>query len=705
MSVSMLPGMGTKRSRRDFLKLAGASAALPLLPACIRDAVETPLDAGDSPDAPPRVGSIMDVQHVVILMQENRSFDHYLGTLRGVRGFDDPRPIGIPAGRTVWQQPKIGSGFTLPFHLDTETTSAQCLSDLDHSWKGTHALWKDYDAWVRVKGNNCMGHFTRADLPFYHALADAFTVCDAYYCSHHGPTNPNRMHLFTGTSGLSVGDLGPQAVNNADDGNWTADMSRDDPNFAGHAWTTYAERLQSAGVSWRVYQEYDNYGDNSLPWFAAFRGLSLDSELYQRGRAWVDGSEAGNAYTSKGEHMLAAFAKDVAEGTLPSVSWLVTPYIMSEHPAAPPGYGEGLAAQLLAALVANPAVWSRTVFIINYDENGGFFDHVPPPLPPLNAGMGQSTVDVSTEDYNGVPVGLGVRVPMFVVSPWSKGGYVCSEVFDHTSVLRFLEARFGVAEPNISAWRRAVTGDLTSCFDFAGADDAWPELPAAPSVEQVDDSCRLADPVAPGQQTQPRQEPGMRPARALPYQLGVSGRIEAASGRYWLDLGNAGAAGAGLTVYAANRTDGPWYYTLGASTELSDYWSVVANSGGIYDLAVHGPNGFLRVFQGDLALATSGANPEVGVSYDGDQLTLRFTNTGTAPCSLTVRANLYRTDERVVALAAGAEATETWPIAESHHWYDLSVTSDVDAGYLRRIAGHVETGAPSTSDPAIGATV
>src|SRR5687768_12935343 len=155
--------MGTNRSRRDFLKLA---AALPWMPACIRDAVETPLDAGISPDAPPLAGSIMDVQHVVILMQENRSFDHYLGTLRGVRGFDDPRPIGLPGGRTVWQQPRSGTGFVLPFRLDTATTSAQCLSDLDHSWKGSHATWKDYDAWVQVKGNNCMGHFTRADLPF-----------------------------------------------------------------------------------------------------------------------------------------------------------------------------------------------------------------------------------------------------------------------------------------------------------------------------------------------------------------------------------------------------------------------------------------------------------------------------------------------------------------------------------------------------------
>jgi len=702
--------MASNKSRRDFLKLAGASAALPLVPGCIRKALDTPAATDAGVDADGSVtGSIMDVEHVVILMQENRSFDHYLGTLRGVRGFDDPRPISLPDGRTVWHQPGTSTEFVLPFHLDTETTAAQCLADLDHSWKGSHTRWKDYNAWISAKGPMCMGHFTRADLPFYHALADAFTVCDAYYCSQHSPTNPNRMHLFAGTSGLTVGDLGAQAVNNADDGNWTADMSRDDSSFVGHHWTTYAERLQAAGISWRVYQEYDNYGDNSLPWFANFRNLDTGSELYQRGRAWVPGSTAANAYTSRGEHLVAEFARDVLAGTLPAVSWLVPPYIMSEHPEAPPGYGESLAARLLEALVANPAVWSRTVFIINYDENGGFFDHVPPPLPAITASLGKSTVDTSTEDYNGVPVGLGIRVPMFVVSPWSKGGWVCSEVFDHTSVLRFLEARFGVAEPNIGAWRRTVAGDLTSCFDFVDPNSAWPGLPdTQSSIADADQSCMLASPQVPGEQSLPRQEPGTRPARALPYRLQVAGRIEASSGRYWLDFGNSGAAGAALTVYARNRSDGPWFYTVGAGMELSDYWSAVQNTDGIYDLAVHGPNGFLRVFQGDLAaaIAPGGANPEVDVEYDvpGDRLVLQFTNQGAAPCRLTLRANLYSSEPaRIVELAAGGQASESWPVADSQHWYDFSVTSDVDAGYLRRIAGHVETGLPSTSDPAIGA--
>ncbi|MGO4774543.1 alkaline phosphatase family protein, partial [Lysobacter sp. 2RAB21] len=386
----------TSQDRRQFLKLAATAAVMGSLPPSIRAALAIP--------AARVTGTIMDVQHVVILMQENRSFDHYFGALKGVRGFGDPRPIPLPGGAPVWQQPRaVGSAdYLLPFHLDTRVTSAQCLADIPHNWKASYPAWKDsYEGWVPVEGKNCMGHFTRNDLPFYYALADAFTVCDAYYCSVHGPTNPNRMHVFTGTSGLAVGDDNFQAVYNNDDGNWTSDMSRDKPSFKGLTWSTYAEGLQNAGISWRVYQEYDNYGDNSLPSFANFRKLDRESELYKRGRAWVAGSTQENAYTSRGEHLIAAFAKDVREGTLPAVSWIVPSEIMSEHPAHPPAYGESLSARMLEALVANPEVWSKTVFIINYDENGGFFDHVPPPLPALTYAMGMSTVDTSTESYKG----------------------------------------------------------------------------------------------------------------------------------------------------------------------------------------------------------------------------------------------------------------------------------------------------------------
>ncbi len=688
-------------TRRHFLKIAAASAGVSMLPQVIRDALAV--------EPAIVTGTLQDVQHVVILMQENRSFDHYLGALRGVRGFDDPRTIPLPGGKSVWQQPdKIGGkNFTMPFRLDTDTTAAHCLADIDHNWKGTHALWKNHDAWVQVKGPFCMGHFTRADLPFYYALADAFTVCDAYHCSIFGPTNPNRMHMFAGTSGLTVGDGGAQAVTNKDDGNWTADMSKDDPKFNGHTWTTYAERLQAAGVSWKVYQEYDNYGDNSLPSFRNFRNLDTSSQLYQRGRAWVEGSTAGNKDTSRGEHMLAAFKRDVEAGTLPQVSWLVPPYIMSEHPAASPAYGESLTARFLEILAANPAVWSKTVFIVNYDENGGFFDHAQIPLPAINRDMGLSSVDTGTENYNGVPVGLGPRVPMFVISPWSKGGWVNSEVFDHTSTIRFLEKRFGVIDPNISAWRRAVCGDLTSTLEFAHPDRTWPALPdTSGHIGDADAACKLAPPRVPKQHALPRQEPGQRPARALPYALHVHGRVDAEAGKLHLDFINAGAAGVAVNVHAPDRSDGPWFYTIESGKQLSDDWNASANTGE-YDLRAFGPNGFLREFRGDLRLAGANhAQPDVQADYDlaSGRIVLRLYNSGGAACTLTVKPNRYSGEPaRTHTLAAGATLDDAWSIEASDHWYDLAITSSSDAGFLRRLAGHVETGLPSISDPAIGA--
>ncbi|WP_386069912.1 phosphocholine-specific phospholipase C [Tahibacter sp. UC22_41] len=690
-------------SRREFLRLAaqsaGAAALMAALPPAIRQALAVP--------AARVTGTIQDVAHVVVLMQENRSFDHYFGALRGVRGFDDPRTIRLPGGTSVWQQPRADGGEVMPFRLDTQLSSAQCMDDIDHSWKGNHARWKNFDHWAREKGPMCMGHFTRADLPFYYALADAFTVCDAWFCSVHGPTNPNRMHLFTGTSGLGVNRPGNHAVNNVDDGNWTADMTRDNAAFNAFDWTTYAERLEQAGVSWKVYQEYDNYGDNSLAYFRSFRGIATNSPLYRRGRDYAPGSNAANAYATLGQPLIQQFRNDVANGTLPQVSWIVAPFSMCEHPEAAPAYGEALTAQLLAALAANPEVWSKTVFIVTYDENGGFFDHVPSHVPALTASLGQSTVATTTENHNGVPLGLGIRVPSLVVSPWSRGGWVNSQVFDHTSVIRFLEARFGVHEPNIGAWRRAMTGDLTSTLDFSAADPLWPALPDTSSfIAGADLSCGLSPPQPPPVNALPAQEPGSRPARALPYSLSVNGRIDAAAGRYWLDFYNDGEAGAGLNVYADNRSDGPWFYSLESGTQRSDYWSAQSVTAGVYDLHVHGPNGFLRSFGGDLARASAGANPELVALYDVDNhaLVLRLRNSGSAACRVTLTPNRYSTEPaQTFDLAAGAERDTVWNLTAQQRWYDLNLTSDHDDRWLRRLAGHLENGLPGVSDPAFGA--
>jgi phospholipase C len=682
--------------RRGFLKLAaGAAMGAACLPPAVARALTLP--------ARRRTGTIADVEHVVILMQENRSFDHYFGTLRGVRGFGDPRAITLPGGQPVWLQPTgTGEGAVSPFRLDASATCAETIKSLDHSWKGSHARWKHHDAWIAAKGAMTMGYFTRADLPFYYALADAFTICDGYHCSIFGPTNPNRLFLFSGTSGLTVGDDSQIAVDNpADEPNETADPRNDSPVFKAVTWTSYAERLEAAGVSWRLYQEFDNYGDNGLAYFANFRGIGPDSKLYRLGRAWAPGSNAGNAKTSQGEPLLAQFAADAAADRLPQVSWIVAPYITCEHPEASPSRGEYFVARLIAALAANPEVWAKTAFILNYDENDGFFDHVPPIIPTAGPAPGKSTVASTGEVYHGEPVGLGPRVPMIVVSPWTKGGWVNSQLFDHTSVIRFLEARFGIAEPNISPWRRAVTGDLTSVFDFDTPNETrFERLPDASSLPARAEMARTFPPPNPGAEPRetPGQESGDRPARALPYAFEVSSERGPAALK--LTLANTGAAGAGFILYPAGGGE-PRYYTVEAAKTLDDLAPV---DPGAYAFSLHGPNGFLRVFRGDSTKAGA-VRPEAHASFDpaDRRLLMTLRNDGEADVTLEVAPDAYsRAPARRYRLAPGASAIDAWDLRSSDNWYDFIVTSAEDPAFLRRFAGHGEDGRPSRSDPALG---
>jgi phospholipase C len=675
--------------RRDFLKLAaGAAAGSSALAPIIAEALDLPANRA--------TGTIKDVEHVVILMQENRSFDHYFGTLRGVRGYGDPRPITLPNGDPVWLQPSK-SGAVGPFHLDSQTTSAQTIQSLDHSWKGSNARWRHHDAWIPAKGPMTMGHFRREDVPFYHALADAFTICDSYHASIFGPTSPNRLFLFTGTSGLAVGSTASTTVTNSViELSETADPANDSKRFKGFGWTTYAERLQAAGISWQVYQEYNNYGDNSLSYFANFRGIGPDDELYKRGRAWSPGSNAENARTSQGDYLVAQFAADVAAGRLPQVSWIVPSQQLSEHPDSTPAAGEYLTARLIAALTADPKVWAKTVLFLNYDENDGFFDHVPPLVPAVGTTLGKSTVDTTGEVYRGEAVGLGPRVPMLVVSPWSKGGYVNSQLFDHTSVIRFLETRFGVAEPNITPWRRAVTGDLTSAFDFSAAGAkpvrALPDASGLPA--RAAEARRLPAPTPKGMQGPPAQEPGLRLARALPYAFEVKG--QAAPGGFKIDIANTGAAGAGFILYPAGGE--PRFYTVEAGKRLDD---AIPMETADYAVELHGPNGFLRSFRGGANSPSVEADARFEPATGRLSITLR--NGGTTAASVSVEPYDYlRAPARRRTLAPGAEQTEVWDLARVGHWYDFKVTSVDDGAFERRIAGHGETGRPSVSDPAFG---
>ncbi|GBQ62404.1 phospholipase C [Ameyamaea chiangmaiensis NBRC 103196] len=674
-------------SRRAFLRFMAAAAATAsgVVPENVRRALAVP--------AHRVTGTIMDVEHVVILMQENRSFDHYFGTLRGVRGYGDPRAAPLPHGDTVFAQPNPKGGTVLPFRLNTQTTSAECLPSLDHSWKGTQTEWNNWDVWIKHKTAMTMGYFTRNDTPYYHALADAFTICDAYHCSIFGPTNPNRLYFFSGTSGLAVDDFGRQVTINVDDGNVTADMALDHPAFPGFTWQTYGDALMAHGVDWKVYQERDNFTDNPLASFAQFRNLDPNSARYRAARAIVPGSTPATMENSEARYLLAAFEHDVRHGTLPPVSWIVPPQALSEHPDAPPGYGEFLVSRIMDIFVRHPEVWAKTVFILNYDENDGFFDHVPPPVPALDPAQGVSTVATTGEDFHGVPVGLGPRVPMIVISPWSTGGWVNSELFDHTSVLRFLEKRFGVPAPHVTPWRRAVTGDLTSAFDFTHKAASFPaSLPKTDTVlADTRRSCTLMPPTLPVTQERPVQEPGQRPARPLAYTLRAALEPAGTGGRVTLD--NAGALGATFLVFNGQPT-GPLHVTLATHTATT---LPLGDDRG----QVHGPNGFW------CSLTTGGHAhwPRIATDIDAasGRLLIALHPTSEHTCALTLTQHAaYGGESRAITLTPGAVQTVAWDLASSDHWYDVSVTSSDMPGFVVRLAGHVETGRASRSDPLLG---
>ncbi|MEU6402483.1 phosphocholine-specific phospholipase C [Streptomyces sp. NPDC046985] len=676
-------------SRRRFLQIAAGTAAATSLSAGIARAASIAPAAG--------TGTLADVEHIVVLMQENRSFDHYFGTLRGVHGFGDPRPLVLPSGKSVFHQADASGHETPPFRPKADNLGMQFIQDLDHSWSGTHAAFDGgaYDKWIPAKSTTSMAYLTRADIPYHYALADAFTVCDAYHCSMLSSTDPNRYYMYTGYAGNDGKGGGPVLGNEE----------------TGYSWTTFPEILQQAGVTWKVYQDIGtgldaaggwgwtsdafigNYGDNSLLYFDQYRNAKAGDPLYDRART--------GTHAAGGDGYFDRLRADVTAGALPQVSWIAAPEAFCEHPNWPANYGAWYISQVLDALTSNPDVWSRTVLLLTYDENDGFFDHVVPPFPPASAARGLSTADVTQDLYGGSsaygagPYGLGPRVPMLVISPWSTGGWVCSQTFDHTSIVQFIEKRFHVHNPNVSPWRRAVCGDLTSAFDFSRGDAAAPGLPdtsgyAPPNHSNPGDYV----PVPPTGGTLPKQERGTRSARPLPYDLAVD--TKAVSGRMQFTFAGLGAAGAAFHVTSATRTDGPWPYTVEAGKSLTDSWAL---PGARYDFSVYGPNGFLRRQAG----ANSAVGPEVTARHDNaaGQVTLTFANAGSTAVTFTATDAYAPTQHYTYTVQPGASrVVKGWGVAAGNHWYDVTVTSSTDSAFLRRFAGHVETGAPSTSDPA-----
>jgi phospholipase C len=843
------------QTRRDFLKLAAlVSGAAGLVPESIQRAYAIEPAAGST---------FLDAEHIVILMQENRSFDHAFGTLRGVRGLNDPRAMRLANGNSVFVQTDAAGNSYGPWRLDLRDTRITWMGSLPHSRHSQVDAWNEgrHDGWLEAKRSGdkeyadlplTMGHYTREDLPFYYAMADAFTICDQNYCSVMTSTSPNRSYFWTGT----IRDR--QQVNSR------VHIRNEEFDSDGMTWKTFPERLQEAGVSWKAYQNelsrsglsgeeeawLSNYGDNVLEYFSAYNidaypgyvlagqrliaeldahAAKLEAELSAqkhveaaekpgtklseiRGRidavkASIAGSgdaryqqlsaqekalhhaafqtnagdpdyhalhplpfeDQGNPHTMqipKGD-VLYQFRKDVNEGKLPTVSWLTASERFSDHPSSP-WFGAWYISEVMDILTKNPEVWKKTIFIVTYDENDGYFDHAPsfvaadpkrPETGGASAGIDtgleytykedELRMGVEDRDARTGPIGMGFRVPMIIASPWSRGGWVNSQLFDHTSTLmfleRFVESKFqkNVREENISAWRRAICGDLTSVFrtydaketalDFLNRDRfvvgiekaRFKEVPSNSrklTTEQIETMNRAAmhSEIVAG------QEEGIRPACALPYELYADGNLSQDDQHYELRLSAAGdvhgakSAGAPFNVYMRNirtgrgMTAATYAVKAGDTLTVQIPMSTFADSG--YSIEVMGPNGFYRSFTGQLGSGQSGTNEaasipfEVSISYErqGAELTgnveVRLQNKSAGLAGITVKDNSYSSETATRKIESGQGTSVVLNLEQSHGWYDFTVKVD-GANEETRYAGRVETGMPSFSDPRMGGVV
>ncbi len=840
------------QTRRDFLKFAamvsGAAGISELIPESIQRAYAIEPAPGST---------YLDAEHIVILMQENRSFDHAFGTLRGVRGFNDPRALRLENGNSVFVQTDASGNSYAPWRLDIHDTCVTWMGDLPHSRDSQVDAWNEghHNGWLDAKRSGkkeyahlplTMGHYTREDLPFYYALADAFTVCDQNYCSVMTSTSPNRSYFWTGT----IRDQ--QRVDSK------VYMRNEQIDYGGLSWKTFPERLQDAAVHWKSYQNeltrsgltgeedawLSNFGDNVLECFAAYnveaypgyipaaqrwiadfsaRAAKLESELSAEKdpaaaaelRRQLIGmqsqikdikeslAKAGEArYSQLSEQQKALhhaafitnaadphyhaldsltfdsagkshsmkvpagdifyqFRKDVNEGKLPTVSWLSAPEKFSDHPTSA-WFGAWYISEVMDILTRNPEVWKKTIFILTYDENDGYFDHAPsfvaadPKRPEtggasagIDTGLEYSYKEdelrqgVAQNEARSGPMGMGFRVPMIIASPWSRGGWVNSQHFDHTSTLMFLE-RFiqqksgkSVREENISPWRRVISGDLTSVFrpydpkqaglDFLNRNKfvvsiekaRYKELPSnyrkltAGEIEQINRSPRHST-------LMPDQEQGIRPACALPYELYADGSL-GADGKYYeirLNAGNqvhgARAAGAPFNVYLRNTKEGSGagggmvvatYAIKPGDSLMRQYpFSLFADAG--YAIEVHGPNGFYRSFTGradSRPIAVRTSYEQRGTDLTGNVL-VHLRNPAIEPVTVEIRDNAYRAKSVTARIEPGQETAVILPLEKSHGWYDYTVKA-TGSDAEERFAGRVETGRASFSDPFMGGIV
>ena len=707
-------------NRRKFLG-AGAAAAV----------AATALPTSAKPVTEPKTrlhGDLRDIKHIVVVMQENRSFDHYFGSMKGVRGFGDRATIMLPGGKAVWEQPQtpvLGSPTQFPWPLSgtsnyagavppTPEIGAANYPGTGHSWDDQHIAWFGgvMNGWYIAKGGpTTLGFLDRHDLPFHYALADAYTVGDAYHCSVLSATGPNRTYHWGGSINASkqFGDF--VAFNGGDE------LGQFLP------WEAYGETLQKSGVAWHVYQCADDFGDNGMEYFATFAQYdptqggtaAPGNPFYDNGVANV--STDTHIQMANADDLARAIQADVVSGKLPQVSWVVNNQFFSEHPVTAPSNGAYFLNAVLKALNADPDVFNSTLVIVNYDENDGQFDHVPPPIPAagehdefVTGTLGQFGVTAP------VPVGLGFRVPLILVSPWTRGGWVTSEVSDHTSILQFMEqwtTAIGKPAicPNISKWRRHVAGNLLQAFDFSAPVYGLPALPSpAPLMAET----RFTP--LPGSNVMPAQESGTKKARPLPVQPNANLVGFHPDGKAKLEFENLGPFVtkashfsvynnlAGVPSLATYPTGFPGQHTVLANQVLIGNGEVGASAGDTaYDISVVGPNRFLRRYTGNTAGAGAAVSVLTVYYEDGrfgqPRLKLLLLNQGALPVAFTIVANNYLrlSPQKVTVAAHHKESWEIDAVGLSDGWYDLSITVNRDSNWSQRLTGHLETGKASIS--------
>ncbi|PWT76807.1 MAG: phospholipase C, phosphocholine-specific [Bacteroidetes bacterium] len=849
-------------TRREFIKKAamfsGGASLLGNLPESIQKAIS--ID-------PPAGTSFMDAEHIVLLMQENRSFDHTYGSLRGVRGFNDPRAISLPNKNPVWLQTNANGETYAPFRMDIKDTKATWMHSLPHTWTNQVDARNEgkFDKWLDAKRSDypeyanlplTMGFYSREDLPFYYALADAFTICDQHFCSSLTGTTPNRLYFWTGT------------IREEQHESSYANVWNENVDYGSQVqWKSFPERLEENGIPWKIYQNeismpmglsededawLANFGDSPLQWFRQYNvqfsekyrdyskkmlqdlpgqiaelerqlressGNKDTSELKAKRQQMIsflrilkeeehtfspenfekltsfernlhekafstnkndpdylsltslhyqDGNESRVVSVPKGD-IFHQFRQDVNEGRLPTVSWLVAPERFSDHPSSA-WYGAWYVSEVLDILTKNPEVWKKTIFILTYDENDGYFDHVPPFVAPdprrpetgttsssLNTGVEYITLDqqlskkvVPPQQIRESSIGLGYRVPLVIASPWSRGGWVNSQVFDHTSCLQFLEKflqnKSGkkIEESNVSAWRRTICGDLTSVFRpyngekldnpaFLQRDAViegihraqYKQIPQnIKSLSKQDIEAALKSPRAASWMV--RQEKGIRPSCSLPYQLEVDGKIISDKKLFQIQFHTGKeqfgekSAGSPFNVHApgnylkselngqhnpAYESGRTWSFAVVAGDTIQYSWPLANFESNNYHLRVYGPNGFFREFAGD----SSEELPDIALQYEKNtsgkftgNIRLQIANKNQKEFIVEIVDNAYGSSPISKTVKSATQFEIPISLEPSSNWYDVSVRIKGNQTFEKRYAGRVETGKAGISDLAMG---